>query len=51
MFTEKEVAYITSQHLARLATVSKSSQPDVAPMGFRFDGETFVVSGFDITCT
>ena len=51
MFTEKEKAYINSQHLARLATVSKSNQPDVAPVGFRFDGEKFVITGFDITRT
>jgi pyridoxamine 5'-phosphate oxidase family protein len=51
MFTEKEIAYINSQHLARLATVSKSGQPDVAPVGFRFDGEKFFITGFDITKT
>lgn len=51
MFTEKEKAYIKSQHLARLATVSKANQPDVAPVGFRFDGETFFITGFDITRT
>jgi pyridoxamine 5'-phosphate oxidase family protein len=51
MFTEKEIAYINSQHLARLATVSRSNQPDVAPVGFRFDGEKFSITGFDITRT
>ena len=51
MFTEKEVDYIRSQRLARLATVSTSLQPDVAPVGFRFDGEKFFVTGFDITKT
>jgi len=51
MFTQKEIAYINSQHLARLATVSKSGQPDVAPVGFRFDGEKFFITGFDITKT
>jgi Pyridoxamine 5'-phosphate oxidase len=51
MFTEKEIAYINSQHLARLATVSKSGQTDVAPVGFRFDGKTFFITGFDITKT
>jgi pyridoxamine 5'-phosphate oxidase family protein len=51
MFTEKEMAYIKSQPLARLATVSKSNQPDVAPVGFRFDGEKFFITGFDITKT
>jgi pyridoxamine 5'-phosphate oxidase family protein len=51
MFTEKEIAYIQSQPLARLATVSTSLQPDVAPVGFKFDGENFFISGFDITRT
>ncbi len=51
MFTEKERSYIESQPLARLATVSGSMQPDVAPVGFQFDGETFLVSGFDIART
>ena len=51
MFTEKEITYINSQHLARLASVSKTSQPDVAPVGFRFDGQKFFVSGYDITKT
>ena len=51
MFTQKEIDYINSQHLARLATVSKSMQTDVAPVGFRFDGETFFITGFDITKT
>lgn len=51
MFTEKEITYIHSQHLARLATVSNSGQTDVAPVGFRFDGVTFFITGFDITKT
>jgi pyridoxamine 5'-phosphate oxidase family protein len=51
MFTEKEIAYLQSQPLARLATVSITLQPDVAPVGFRFDGEKFFVSGFDVTRT
>lgn len=51
MFTEKEIAYINSQHLARLATVSRSLQPDVAPVGYRFNGEKFLITGFDITKT
>ena len=51
MFTEKEIAYIQSQPLVRLATVSTALQPDVAPLGFKFDGEKFFISGFDITRT
>jgi pyridoxamine 5'-phosphate oxidase family protein len=44
-FSEKEVAYIKSQRLARIATVSKKEQPDVAPVSFEFDGEAFYVGG------
>ena len=51
MFTPQEIAYINSQRLARLATVSKNAQPDVAPVVFRFDGETFFISGYDISRT
>jgi pyridoxamine 5'-phosphate oxidase family protein len=51
MFTENEIAYIHSQRLARLASVSPAGQPDVAPVGFRFDGEVFFITGFDITRT
>jgi len=45
MFSEKEVAYIKSQRLARIATVSKKQQPDVAPVSFEFDGSYFYVGG------
>lgn len=45
MFSPKEIAYIKSQRLARIATVSKDGQPDVAPVGYDFDGEYFYVGG------
>ena len=51
MFTEKEIAYIKSQNILRMATVSKSCQPDVAPLVFQFDGDRFLISGFDIPKT
>lgn len=44
-FTEEEIAYIRSQPLARLGTVDGDGQPDVAPVGFDFDGTYFYVSG------
>lgn len=45
MFSEKEIAYIKSQRLARIATVSRKQQPDVAPVSFEFDGEFFYIGG------
>jgi pyridoxamine 5'-phosphate oxidase family protein len=44
-FTEEEVAYLKSQPLARLATVGPGEQPDVAPVGFEFDGTYLYIGG------
>jgi pyridoxamine 5'-phosphate oxidase family protein len=43
MFTEPEIKYLKSQRLARVATVSKTEQPDVVPVGLEFDGTHFWV--------
>ncbi len=52
MFSDIETAYLKSQPLARIATASKEGlQPDVAPVGFDFDGTYFYVSGFDLAKT
>jgi pyridoxamine 5'-phosphate oxidase family protein len=40
-FSEKEIAYLRTQRLAQIATVSTDLQPDVAPVSFEFDGEYF----------
>jgi pyridoxamine 5'-phosphate oxidase family protein len=45
MFTDNEIAYLKSQPLARLATVSITGQPDVVPVGFEFDGKIFYIGG------
>jgi len=45
-FTDEEVAYIRSQPLARVATVSAEGQPDVVPVVFEFDGTHFYIGGF-----
>jgi pyridoxamine 5'-phosphate oxidase family protein len=37
-FTEEEITYLRTQRLARIATVSADGQPDVAPVGYQFDG-------------
>jgi pyridoxamine 5'-phosphate oxidase family protein len=51
MFSEKETAYLKTQRLARVATASKESQPDVAPVGFDFDGTYFYVGGLNLSKT
>jgi pyridoxamine 5'-phosphate oxidase family protein len=49
MFSEKEVEYLKSQHLARISTVSPEDiQPDVSPVGFDFDGQYFYVGGMNL---
>ena len=46
-FSETEIAYIRSQPLARVATVSPDGQPDVVPVTFEFDGTHFWIGGID----
>ena len=54
MFSEKEIEYLKSQRIARIATAATGSpsagpvQPDVVPVGFDFDGEYFYVGGINI---
>jgi pyridoxamine 5'-phosphate oxidase family protein len=60
MFSQKEMEYLKSQPLARIATASVLSeeeeeeedngsiQPDVVPVGFDFDGEYLYVGGMNI---
>ena len=47
MFSEPEIQYLKSQHLARIATVSQKGQPDNVPVGFEFDGKDFYVGSHD----
>jgi pyridoxamine 5'-phosphate oxidase family protein len=58
IFSQKEIEYLKSQRLARIATASVlpskdegengSMQPDVVPVGFDFDGECLYVGGMNI---
>ena len=50
-FSQGEIEYLGSQPLARLATVSLDDQPDVAPVGFEFDGTYFYVGGLNLSAT
>jgi len=51
VFTEAEIAYLSSQRMARLATASPVGEPDVAAVTFGVDADTIVSGGFDITKT
>lgn len=44
-FSQAELDYIRSQPLARIGTASLFAKPDVAAVGFDFDGAYFYVSG------
>ena len=50
-FSEKELDYLRSQRLARIATVSANGEPDVAAVAFTFDGQRFLVGGMDVKNT
>ena len=43
VFTEKEIEYILSQRLGRLATVRPDGAPQIAPVGFRYNAELDVI--------
>lgn len=51
MFTEPERTYLGEQRLARIATVSSTAQPDVAPVSYQFDGASFTIAGIDMPRT
>ena len=36
-FTEKEIAYLGTQRLGRLATIGRDGAPHVVPVGFRYN--------------
>ncbi|WP_327092083.1 PPOX class F420-dependent oxidoreductase [Nonomuraea sp. NBC_01738] len=44
-FTDAEIAYLTAQPLARLATVDPGGQPDVVPVACEYDGTCFWIGG------
>jgi len=48
-FSGQEIAYLQSQRLGRLATISPGGQPHVVPVGFRYnaDQETIDIGGHD----
>ncbi len=47
-FTDAERAYLTAQHLARVATTSSKGVPDVAPVTFRLTADGRIeIDGLD----
>jgi pyridoxamine 5'-phosphate oxidase family protein len=51
VFTDRELDYLSSQRLARIATASATGEPDVAVVGFGLDGDAIVSGGLDLTKT
>lgn len=45
-FSEKEIEYLRTQSLGRIASVDSSGQPDAVPVTFQFDGEHINIGGF-----
>jgi pyridoxamine 5'-phosphate oxidase family protein len=43
MFNKEELEYLKSQLLARVATATVKGEPNVAPVGFEFDGKHFYI--------
>ena len=43
MFNKEELGYLKSQFLVRVATASRNGRPNVAPVGFEFDGKYFYI--------
>jgi pyridoxamine 5'-phosphate oxidase family protein len=52
-FTPQEIAYLQSQRLGRLATVSETGEPHVVPVGFRYNPEhdTIDIGGHSLAST
>lgn len=38
-FTQKEIEYLKSQRLGRLATVNEAGEPHVVPVGYRYNAQ------------
>lgn len=49
-FTDQEIAYLRSQRLGRLATLSAAGEPHVVPVSFRYNAEldTLDIGGHNI---
>jgi Pyridoxamine 5'-phosphate oxidase len=43
IYSEPEVEYLKSQHLAGIATATRQGKPDVSPVSFEFDDTHFFV--------
>ena len=43
VFTDKEIEYLLSQRLGRLATVRPDGKPQIAPVGFHYNAELDVI--------
>ena len=48
-FSEAEIAYLKGQKLGRLATINDAGEPQIAPVGFRYNAatDTIDIGGHD----
>jgi pyridoxamine 5'-phosphate oxidase family protein len=51
MFSEKELAFLQAQPLARIATVDNDDQPTVDVVGFQFDDSRFYIGGHQLSAS
>jgi pyridoxamine 5'-phosphate oxidase family protein len=47
-FSEAEATYLAENFIGRLATASRSGQPHVVPVSYRFDGTAITFGGWDL---
>lgn len=47
-FSEDEAEYLAENFIGRVATSSKSGQPHVVPVVYRFDGSTITFGGLNL---
>ena len=47
-FSDAEAEYLAENFIGRVATASRSGQPHVVPVGYRFDGSSITFGGWNL---
>jgi pyridoxamine 5'-phosphate oxidase family protein len=48
-FTESEAEFLSENFIGRIATSSRSGQPHVVPVSYRYDGSVITFGGWNLT--